>query len=58
MKNLREARRKAGLTQKELAELLNVDVRTIINWEKSPTNSQMLLEKAFKICEEMSEEEE
>lgn len=47
--HLREARKKAGLSQQQLADLLKVHLRTIGNWERGKT--EMSLEDAVNCSE-------
>ena len=52
MKNLREARLKAGLTQMELARKVGVSITTIRGWEYGGWNpDQQNKEKLYKILE-------
>lgn len=57
---LKEARKKARLTQKNLANLINVNQKTIIKWEKNkhiPTLSNWKkLEEALNVSIEFKEE--
>lgn len=45
---LKAARVNAGLTQKELAELMNVTLPTIAKWENS--SGELKMKQARKIC--------
>ena len=45
---LREIRKRAKITQKELADILKVDIKTIGNWERAET--AMNMEQAYNCC--------
>ena len=52
--NLRFLRLNSGLTQKQLAELLNVDQRTVSAWEKGVSEPD--LQTLYKLCELFKED--
>ena len=50
MSRITELREEAGLTQRQLADLIDVDPSTIRNWEKN-RNSIAALVRFAKLCE-------
>ena len=50
MSRITELREEAGLTQRQLADLIGVDPSTIRNWEKN-RNSIAALVRFAKLCE-------
>ncbi len=47
---LKAARVNAGLTQKELAELIGKSETTIVKWENDKTGKKITIESLEKIC--------
>ena len=50
MSRVAKLREEKGLTQRQIAETLNVDVSTVRNWEKSRDGVKMFVRVA-KLCE-------
>ena len=53
--NIRESRKRLGLTQEELAKRLGVSTRTVQNWEQGgaiPASSRGAIERLFDGSEE------
>lgn len=49
--SLKEMRNRNDLTQKEVAEIFNVHINTIINWEKERDNNTLTLKKVVPLLE-------
>lgn len=52
---IKEARQKAGLTQKEMAEMLEIPKRTIEDWERGASKppeyvEKLIIEKLYSIA--------
>lgn len=48
---LKEARKRAGFTQQDLARLLGKDQAQVCRWEAAP--NQITVEKFLRICQEL-----
>ncbi|HEY9598423.1 MAG TPA: helix-turn-helix domain-containing protein [Cyanophyceae cyanobacterium] len=49
-KNVMQLRRRAGLTQKQIADALGLTVQTISNWETGLKRPKLYVEQVLKLC--------